>query len=148
MEIFDNSNDLPLVLPDGEELSYRVFESHAFGPFLIDDIVLPVCLVFFRKIPSLDDFHLKGFNVVKIGGHKIPCFILFGPPSFPVDGIDVSNLSGQACCRRDLQNRGMLEEFLFKTFGYSHRDLLVCTTPKYIVNLYFYTQLENYVNSH
>jgi len=43
--------------------------------------------------------------------------------------------------------RREVEEFLFKTFNYEYRDLLVSTDAKWLTNCYFFKQLEDYINS-
>ena len=39
-----------------------------------------------------------------------------------------------------------LEKFLGETFGYTYADLLNAKEPQYMVNMYFFTQLEDFLN--
>lgn len=48
---------------------------------------------------------------------------------------------------KNFKYRKEFEEFLFQTFQYKSRDLIVSADAKWVVNCYFMKQLENYVNS-
>ena len=48
---------------------------------------------------------------------------------------------------KNFKYRKEFEEFLFQTFQYKSRDLMVSTDAKWVVNCYFMKQLEDYVNS-
>jgi len=47
----------------------------------------------------------------------------------------------------DFSLKADLESFLVEKFGYEHKDLLNSTNAKRIVNLYFFQQLEDYINA-
>ena len=48
---------------------------------------------------------------------------------------------------REFHHRRGLERFLDETFGYSRNTLITDIPARRIVNLYFFKQLEDYINS-
>lgn len=46
----------------------------------------------------------------------------------------------------DFKKRKELEDFLFKTFKFEYKDLLPKVEPRWIVNMYFFHQLEDAIN--